>query len=170
MTVQLNLEGMSQYSKEISPLFQNSACGPTTVFVILNYLLEKKSDAKDINDLYTFLGGTRIGLFKWRLIKNLRKLLGPTWDVTSCSLAEALKELEAGRPVAMKFDVYFSFHWLTKPTFKYHWVPLIGYEIIDDELFLIVHDNGGRNRKSRIRRIRYAKNFKVLSYVKIKPK
>lgn len=169
MKTQLNLKGMSQYSLDVHPKFQNSACGPTTVFVILNYLLNHSFN-KDVNQLYTFLGGTRIGLFKWRLIKNLQKLLGPNWSVSSCSLTTALKELDAGRPVAMKFDKYFTFQWRSKPTFKYHWVPLIGYEIEKDVLYFIVHDNGGRNRDSQIRKVPYAPNRKVVRFVKIEPK
>lgn len=70
----------------------------------------------------------------------------------------------------MKFDKHFTGQWRAKPTFKYHWVPLIGYEIKDNELYLIVHDNGGRNRESQIRTVRYAGNDKVLSFVKIEPK
>ncbi|RHW36763.1 hypothetical protein D1B33_10255 [Lysinibacillus yapensis] len=170
MRVQLNAEGTSQYSSDVSPRFQNSACGPTTVYVILNYLFKDRQNYKTINELYKLLGGTKIGLFKWRLIRNLRRLLGSNWVVAGCTLAEALKELEAGRPVAMKFDKYFTFQWFSKPAFKYHWVPLIGYERIDDDLHLIVHDNGGRQRKSRIRKVKYAENRKVLSYVKISPK
>lgn len=168
MRVQLNVQGMSQYSKEVNAHYQNSACGPTTVSVILNY--HGLEQTKDINTLYKLLGGTKIGLFTWRLIKKLRKILGPSWNISRCTLAESLKELEAGRPVAMKFDKHFTFHWFTKPTFKYHWTPLIGYELANDELFLILHDNGGRNRDSQIRKVRYADNHKVLTFVKIEPK
>lgn len=159
---------MSQYNKEVIPQYKNSACGPTTVFVILKY--HGYEQLCDINTLYKLLGGTRIGLFTWRLIKNLRKHLGSNWSISRCTLAESLKELEAGRPVFMKFDKYFTFQWLAKPTFKYHWVPLIGYEIQGNELYLILHDNGGRNRDSQIRKVRYAENYKILSYVKIEPK
>jgi len=169
MKVQLNVEGISQYHPIVNPQFQNSACGPTTVYVILNYYANPQSPAQDINGLYQILGGTKIGLFRWRLIKNLRKLLGSTWHIERCTLTESLKELEAGRPVAMKFDKYFTFHWSSKPTFKYHWVPLIGYEIHNNELYLLVHDNGGRNRESQIRKVRYADNYKILSFVKIEP-
>lgn len=140
MSIQLNVTGFSQYDNTIHSNYQSSACGPTTVFVILNYLNSKSTYS--INELYKRLGGTRIGLFKWRLVKNLRKLLGPDWNVTSCDLNEALEQLDQGRPAALKFDKYFFFQWFSKPTFKYHWVPLIGYEIKDDELFLIIHDNG----------------------------
>ncbi|SOC13264.1 peptidase C39-like protein [Ureibacillus xyleni] len=168
MKVELNLKGMSQYSESVNSQYQNSACGPTTIYVILNYLMENTKH--DVNSLYKFLGSTPIGLFKWRLIKNLQKLLGPDWNVKSCTLYEALKEIDAGRPVAMKFDEYFTFQWKEKHSFKYHWVPLIGYEMKDNTLYLIVHDNGGKNRDSQIRVVKYAENYKVLSFVKIEPK
>lgn len=169
MKVLLPVVGLSQYSNEIHPAFQNSACGPTTVYVILNYLFGT-DPSRDVNKLYNLLGGTKLGLFRWRLIKKLQKYLGSTWSVKRCSLKEALGQLDRGMPVAMKFDQYFTFKWRDKPTFQYHWVPLIGYEILNDELFLYVHDNGGRNRESQIRKIPYAKNYKVLSFVKIAPK
>ncbi|SOC41052.1 C39 family peptidase [Ureibacillus acetophenoni] len=165
MSVQLNVTGCSQYDKSIHPNYQNSACGPTTIYVILNYLNGNLNFS--INELYKKLGGTKIGLFRWRLIKNLRKLLGSNWKVSRCSLNEALEQLDQGRPVAMKFDRYFTFQWKYKSNFKYHWVPLIGYEIKNNELYLILHDNGWKNRDSQIRKVRYADNYKVLSYVKI---
>ena len=166
MRQQLSLHGKSQYHASISPNYRNSACGPTTVHVILNYLDES---APSINALYKLLGGTKIGLFKWRLIRNLRRL-HPTWDIRNCSLKEALQEIDAGRPVAIRFDRYFSLNWRDKKsTFAYHWVPLIGYEIQNDELLLIFHDNGGPNRESKIRTALIKDNEKVLSFIKITP-
>ncbi len=165
MHVQLNVTGYSQYNEAILTKYHSSACGPTTIYIILNYL--KHHANFSVNDLYKQLGGTKIGLFKWKLIKNLRKLLGPNWNVRSCSLYEALEQLDQGRPVAMKFDRYFTFQWKYKSNYKYHWVPLIGYEINEDELYLIIHDNGWKNRGSQIRKVRYSDNFKVLSFVKI---
>lgn len=38
MRQQLGLLGKSQYDASIAPNYCNSACGPTTVHVILNYL------------------------------------------------------------------------------------------------------------------------------------
>jgi len=166
MRQQLSIHGKSQYDASISPNYRNSACGPTTVHVILNYLDES---APPINALYKLLGSTKIGLFKWRLIRNLRRL-HPTWDIRNCSLKEALQEIDAGRPVAIRFDRYFSLNWRDKKSaFAYHWVPLIGYEIRDDELLLIFHDNGGPNRESKIRTALFKDNEKVLSFIKITP-
>ncbi|WP_042476227.1 C39 family peptidase [Bacillus ndiopicus] len=163
-----NIEGKSQYDISVHPNFQNSACGPTTMHVILRYF----NIEKNINDLYKQLGTTKIGLFKWRLIKRLRNLVGSHFTISSCSLAEALTQLERGNPVALKFDQYFSLQWHSKkkPLFKYHWVPLIGYEQKKGKLYLIIHDNGGRGRSSQIRTFCYEDNQHVLSFVKIERK
>lgn len=167
MRCQLPLQGKSQYDASISPNYRNSACGPTTAHVILQYL---GASTLSVNHLYKMLGCTKIGLFRWCFIRNLRKYL-PTWDVRSCTLKEALQEIDAGRPVAMRFDRYFSLQWRNKKSaYAYHWVPLIGYEIHNDELSLIFHDNGGRNRDSEIRITYYKDNVRVLSFVKIAPK
>lgn len=172
--VLLNVDGRSQYSSEVRPEYQNSACGPTTAHVILNYLCKDDESIanKDVNELYKLLGGTKIGLFKWRMIRNLRRLLGNQWNIEECSITEAIQQLRAGNPVAMRFDIYFSGQYFSKnkPLFKYHWVPLIGYEIKEDELFLTIHDNGGRNCDSQVRSFKYDDNRKVLSFVKIEPK
>ncbi len=168
MRCQLPLQGKSQYDASISPNYRNSACGPTTVHVILQYLhVNKKTPA--INELYKMLGGTKIGLFKWRLIYNLRKMF-PTWEIRDCSIKEAMKEIDEGRSVAMRFDRYFSWQWRDKKSaYAYHWVPLIGYEIYNDELLLIFHDNGGPDRDSTIRTTFFKDNKHVLRFVKIAP-
>ena len=104
------------------------------------------------------------------MIRNLQKLLGNDWVVKQCTVNEAIDELRAGRPVALKFDQYFSFNWFAKPKYKYHWVPLVGYEIRADKYYLKIHDNGGRNRASKVCDVLYEDNRSVLSFVKIAPK
>lgn len=172
MRVLLDVKGMSQHHEEVHEKLRNSACGPVTTQVILNYICDDPSaDKIDINALYKFLGSTKIGLFKWRMVKNLRKLLGKHWLIATCDIDEALVQLQLGRPVALRFDIYFNWQFLKKkkPLFKYHWVPLIGYEMCDNELYLMVHDNGGRNRESRIRTFKYEEQKQFLSFVKIEP-
>ena len=168
MSIQLPVQGYSQYDSSIQTKYRASACGPVTAYVLLNYLFPHACPYQP-NDLYEKLGGTRIGLFTYRLIRNMPKLLGPEWEIDKCSLQEAIVELKNGRPVALKFDKYFSLQWNKKFTFSYHWVPLIGYEIVDSEVVLIIHDNGGRNRPSQIRRIRYSDNAPILTFVRITP-
>ena len=136
----------------------------------MNYVCKDNDSLKSINELYVLLGSTKIGLFKWRLISNLQKLLGNNWVVKECEVNEAIDELRAGRPVAQKFDKYFSFNWFLKPKYNYHWVPLIGYEIRGGRLYLKIHDNGGLNRESKVCDVLYEDNRFVLSFVKIAPK
>ncbi|SDO00276.1 hypothetical protein SAMN05518871_10975 [Psychrobacillus sp. OK028] len=168
MKVQLRVQGFSQYDASIQANYRASACGPVTAYVLLNYLLPQASPFPP-NVLYNKLGGTRIGLFTYRFIRKMRKLLGPNWKVNKCTLQVALNELKEGRPVALKFDKYFSLKWNKKFSFSYHWVPLLGYELVDNEIILIIHDNGGRNRPSQIRRVRYADNASILTFVQITP-
>ena len=168
MRVQLNIGGISQYDNSILMQYRPSACGPVTALSILRYWMPNACNI-EINQLYRLLGSTRIGLFTWRLKKNLRKLLGPEWDIDTCSLEQAKSELLEGRPLACKFDRYFSFHWFGNYEFAYHWVPLIGFEENENGLTLIIHDNGGRSRESHIREVTYEKNKDILTFVKIRP-
>ena len=168
MRIQLDVKGLSQYDDSIKPNYQPSACGPVTTFTILRYLMPNDC-AYDANQLYRLLGSTRIGLFTWLLKRNLQKVLGPKWVVNTCTIDEAKSELLEGRPVACKFDRYFTFRWFGTYEFAYHWVPLIGFEESKNGLTLILHDNGGRNRDSRIRNVSYEKNEDILTFVKIVP-
>lgn len=158
--------GKSQYDNEIDKRFRPSACGPVTAFTILRHHM--LDSGIQVNDLYRVLGGTRIGLFKWRFIHNLRKLLGSGWSVAECRLVDVKLEIDEGRPVAAKFDKWFTFHWFGNYSFDYHWVPVIGYKETDNGLILLIHDNGGRKRESRIREIAYERNRPILSFIKIR--
>lgn len=173
MRVLLKVDGMSQYSEAVQSNFQASACGPTTAHVILKHHDANQPLAQqNVNELYKLLGSTKIGLFKWRMIRNLRKALGDDYTIAECTLTEAIEQLRHGNPVAMKFDQYTTLQFFSKkkPLFKYHWVPLIGYDVHNEQLDLIIHDNGGRNRPSKIRTFSYDDNRHVLSFVKIEPK
>lgn len=168
MRIQLPLVGQSQYAPSILEKYRNSACGPTTVFVILRYL-SLQEEHKSINELYQLLGCTPIGLFSHDLTRNLRKLLSPSYDVRKCSVDDALNEINEGRPVILKFDRYFSLHFFTKGDFDYHYVPMIGFEKKKDDLILIIHDNGSPYQDSQIREISYHKNRAILRFFKLIP-
>ncbi len=168
MKIQLDINGKSQFSQDILPAYQPSACGPVTAFLLLQYHFPY-SCPFDTNELYKLLGSTKIGLLKWRFVRNMRKLLGAGWNISSCGIEEVKKQLLEGRPVAAKFDKWFTLKWRGSFEFDYHWVPVIGFEVVDGELFLIIHDNGGRNRQSQIRHVSYNKNHSILSFVKIEP-
>lgn len=165
MKKHLQVEGKSQYADDIHEVYRSSACGPVTAFVLLKHLLKK--DKWTVNELYAQLGCTKIGLFTWRFIRNVRKLLGPSYRVEKCSLAEALAQLQKGRIVALKFDKWFTFHWKGDYTFYYHWVPLIGFEQTEEDVFLYVHDNGTSRSPSMIRKVSYKQNKSICTFVKI---
>ena len=137
----LPVKGLSQYDSLIHPKLQSSACGPVTAYVLLNYI-KPDTYSYQVNDLYELLGGTRIGLFTHRFIRKMRRLLGPAWKISKCDVHDAMQQIDAGRPVALKFDRYFAFRRKGTFTFSYHWVPCIGYEKVEDEIFLFIHDNG----------------------------
>lgn len=161
-------QGLSQHDKAINKKYHASACGPTTIAAILQY--HEKLEI-GIDQLYRLLGTTTIGLFTWRLLRNFHKVGGQRYVAKKVhSIEEVKNELLAGRPLAMKFDRYFTFHWFSKPRFSYHWVPLIGFKQEADDLLLYIHDNGQRNRPSKIRTVSYLENRKVVSFVKITPK
>lgn len=158
--------GKSQFDDDIDTQYQPSACGPVTAYTILNYYLHDTA-VLHVNDLYRQLGGTKIGLFKWRFVRNLQKLLGSHWLIEECGIEELQQEIDEGRPVAAKFDKWFTFHWFRHFSYDYHWVPIVGYKKSKHGIILIAHDNGGRNRESRLREIPYGPNRKILSFIKI---
>ncbi|CAM3205390.1 hypothetical protein FITA111629_09750 [Filibacter tadaridae] len=164
----LNVNGTSQFDDSIKKSLQSSACGPVTAFVMMQHLLPN-SFSHSVNDLYRILGGTKIGLFKRRFIHNMQKTLGPKWHVAACTIEDVKREINDGRLVAAKFDKWFAFRWRGDYDFDYHWVPIIGFEQRGNDVILAIHDNGGRDRESRIRHISFNRNQKVLSFVKIRP-
>lgn len=167
MKVLLDVEGQSQYSEQIDERFRNSACGPVTASIMMKHHGHERFSA---NELYKLLKTTKIGLFKFNFIKNMRRILGDKWIVEETQIEGVKKELCSGRPVAAKFDRFFTFRWFSTFEFSYHWVPVIGFEEDENDLYLYIHDNGGRNRSSRIRKISYRRNANVLSFVRISPK
>lgn len=162
-----SFQGKSQYDEDIRPHYRNSACGPVTAFVILRYL--EKNDHVDINMLYKQLRSTKIGLFTWRFVRHLRIILGPQWIVEKCTIEDTLQEIDAGRPVAAKFDKWFRLQWTKQFSFTYHWVPIIGYEYQNGHLYLLIHDNGSKYKKSRVHAIPYKRNAPILTFIKIQP-
>ncbi|MNB72886.1 hypothetical protein D3C81_211750 [compost metagenome] len=82
-------------------------------------------------------------------------------------------EIDADRPVAVKFDKWLSFRWRGRYDFDYHWTVGIGYELTEQGPLLLVQDNGLRRGEgvfipSRERRISYAGNADVLSMVALR--
>lgn len=168
MKAMIPFKGLSQYDPKIDSRLQGSACGPVTAAAILNF--HNHTD-NEVNDFYKTLGATAIGLFTWRMVRNFKKIGGRRFVASKVKSIESVKaELLAGRPVAMKFDRYFSFRWFSNPLYNYHWVPLIGFEEQGNDLVLYFHDNGKRNRPSKVQTVSYFPNRKFLTFVKIVPK
>lgn len=167
MKVLLSFQAMNQYAEQVPPAFRASACGPVTAASILHY---HECVAPGIGPLYRKLGATPIGLSAFCLIRRLKKLAGPRYDIKRIRAIEQVKrQLDAGYPLALKFDRYFSLRWRQASTFAYHWVPLIGYEETGDDLLLFIHDNGQKNRPSKLRAVSFRENRGVLSFVQISP-
>ncbi|MET1031121.1 C39 family peptidase [Domibacillus tundrae] len=161
------VKGQSQYEEKIKKHYRPSACGPVTVSVILQYWNVSYS----VNQLYKQLGATRIGLFRFIMVRKLKKLLGSNWMVKpSNRIDEVINELDLGHPVAAKFDKYCTLRFFSKPMYAYHWVVITGYEIKDRKIFLYFHDNGAPGRKSKIRRISFEDQSSVLRFVLLSPK
>ncbi|ALS74520.1 hypothetical protein AUC31_04360 [Planococcus rifietoensis] len=167
MKVLLPFQAMNQYAEHIPAAYRTSACGPVTAASILRY---HEGVAPGIGPLYKWLGATPIGLNAFCLIRRLKKLAGPRYDIKRVRSIEQIKQqLDAGYPLAVKFDRYFSLRWCQKTTFAYHWVPLIGYEETADDLLLFIHDNGQKNRPSKLRAVSFRENRSVLSFIQISP-
>ncbi|MBU9673929.1 hypothetical protein KQ939_12390 [Planococcus sp. CP5-4] len=167
MKVLLPFQAMNQYGEHVPAAYRASACGPVTAASILRY---HEGVAPGIGPLYNLLGATPIGLSAFCLIRRLKKLTGPRYDIKRIRSTEQIKQqLDAGYPLAVKFDRYFSLRWYQKTTFAYHWAPLIGYEETLDDLLLYIHDNGQKNRPSKLRAVSFRENQGILSFVQISP-
>ncbi|UZM98830.1 hypothetical protein OL548_31940 [Lysinibacillus sp. MHQ-1] len=86
MRQQLGLLGKSQYDASIAPNYRNSACGPTTVHVILNYL---NGSAPSINELYKQLGSTK----NWFIQMAIDSQITPIISIVGCSYLFIKKKL-----------------------------------------------------------------------------
>lgn len=162
----IKLKAKSQYDASVNERYQSSACGPTAVEAILQHYLKQPVA---INYLYKALGTTPIGLFTWRMIRRLKHLLGPNWQITRVTKQKALAAIDAGEPIALKFDRYFTPFFFKKARYNYHWTVLVNYAIEEGRLQLFVQDLGTRSRESRIEKIDYLDNAHALTFVHIKP-
>lgn len=174
-----------------------SACGPAAIAGLIGFWEDRLSEQGDrafrrlptdsaeaVNRMYAACFGTPLGMGVSVLAFGLRRQLNarlqeggrPGRAVTQrLSGFEAYRaEIDAGRPVAVKFDKWFSMRWRERPVFDYHWTVGCGYRIEDDGTeCLIVHDAGtryvdGAYAKSRERRIPYASHRGVLTMVALR--
>ncbi|QWU16554.1 Peptidase_C39 like family protein [Paenibacillus sophorae] len=185
----LNLEPYTQWAQGVR--FASSACGPATMAAITEYWGRKlgepnligkerfRSKTEHINHLYARYGGRRWGMsargFEKGIKAYLRTSLGnaPAIRLRSFNDFALYKaEIDAGRPVAVKFDKWFSLRWFGNYAYNYHWTVGTGYEMTEPNLWLIVQDNGSKRANggftaSRERRIEYAANREVITMVAV---
>jgi hypothetical protein len=139
------------------------------------------SKAAHINYIYSHHGGTPLGMSARRFVKGMIAYFNAPisskgehkLSISTFNDFEVYKaEIDAGRPVAVKFDKWFNFRWRGKFAYDYHWVLGIGYEVPDhgDHPILIVQDNGVRYKDGKValskeRRIPYFMNKDVITMV-----
>ncbi|MEK3899645.1 C39 family peptidase [Paenibacillus sp. FSL R7-0179] len=174
----------------------SSACGPATMAALLEYWHSHRSRtfipgirhfdsmAAHINYIYTHHGGTPWGMSTRSFVRGLRAYIGSALPLlhNHSGLIEVSvfndigryrAEINAGRPVALKFDKWFSLRWRGRYAYDYHWVLGIGYEDEEDgSCKLVVHDNGvqhpgGGYTPGRERLISYSANIKILTMVSL---
>lgn len=173
-----------------------SACGPATMAALAEYWHSHQgrrfvpgvrhfgSRAAQINYIYTHHGGTPWGMSARSFARGLRAYITqaspPEYDHSTTlkislfnDIARYRAEIDAGRPVALKFDKWFSLRWRGRYAYDYHWVLGIGYEQEQDgSCTLLVHDNGVRHpgggyTPGKERRISYAANKRIITMVSL---
>ncbi|CQR51715.1 C39 family peptidase [Paenibacillus riograndensis] len=189
--IRLNVEPYTQWEPGVfSP---GSACGPATMAALMEYWHTRRgcslipgaghfqSKAAHINYIYSHHGGTPWGMSARGFAKGLQDYLGAALPREngkpfSVSLFNNMQryqaEIDAKRPVAVKFDKWFSLRWRGSYAYDYHWVLGSGYDMTDAAAgpVLIVQDNGMRHKNGgftpgRERRIPYLPNRSILTMV-----
>jgi len=188
----LAVEPYTQWEPEVSAA--SSACGPSTMAALLEYWRTRQghgfiqgwshfnSKAAHINYIYRHHGGTPWGMSVRSFKRGIEAYIGAAFNSeeaprhklslrTFNDFDQYKAEIDAGRPVAIKFDKWFSFHWKGSFTYDYHWVIGTGYEhaVDSQEATLIILDNGGKVPgsfiPSRERRVDYVLNKDILTMV-----
>ncbi len=135
----------SQYDKDVKSSYQTSACGPTTIAVILQYWHDSKGKSKlqvwnsgystkgaFINSMYANRGGTFYGMSVNGMRSGLEnEVIARGYAATTSSFNNFFSyktEIDNNRPVAVKFDKWFS-KWEPNASYEYdyHWTPGLGY-------------------------------------------
>lgn len=171
-----------------------SACGPATLAALMEYWSTNKgrafipgashfpSKAAHINYIYRHHGGTPWGMSVHSFKKGVTAYIksaareGNNQGLFSLTVFNEMEryitEIDAARPVAIKFDKWFSLRWRGRYAYDYHWVLGVGYEMPEDGSgpVLIVHDNGmghkgGGFTTGKESRIPYAINKEIITMV-----
>ncbi|OMD46400.1 hypothetical protein BSK56_16300 [Paenibacillus borealis] len=172
-----------------------SACGPATIAALMEYWRTRKgrifipgashfaSKAAHINHIYSHHGGTPWGMSVGSFTKGVKAYIrssapleakeGGLFSVSVFNDMDRYKaEIDAERPVALKFDKWFTLRWRGTYAYDYHWVLGIGYQEPEGGggPVLIVHDNGMRHKHGgftpgQARLIPYTVNKDVITMV-----
>jgi len=175
----------------------SSACGPATIAALVEYWSTQGgqafihgqshfgSKAAHMNYIYSGHGGAPWGMSVRRLMRGIREYIQSSalygadnhLQITLSAFndfASYKKEIDAGRPVALKFDKWFTFRWRGKYVYDYHWVLGVGYEdaASGSGEVLIVLDHGVKTANgmvipSRERRINYVSNKGIITMVSL---
>ncbi|MBY0013843.1 C39 family peptidase [Paenibacillus typhae] len=174
-----------------------SACGPSTLAAMMEYWHTRLgadfipgskhfgTKAAHINYIYSRFSGRAWGMSVRSFVRAADGYIrsasgkdGNTGRQHAVSVFNDMDrykaEIDAGRPVALKFDKWFSFRWQGKYAYDYHWVLGTGYEEPEGGSgpVLLVHDNGirlkdGGYRPGQERRIPYNPNQTVITMVSL---
>lgn len=164
-----NVKPYSQYEASLSKRGIKSACGPTAIATIINYYSPTESKSPLwIRRWYTESKTGWFGLSSRKLIHTLSRY-GTARKIPKREMWEHyIEEIDHERPVAVKFDQWFSFKWFSDQfEYRYHWVTGIGYQIKEGRRYLMVLDHG--KNKSALKRIHFDTNRPVLTMVSFIP-
>ncbi|WP_052087876.1 C39 family peptidase [Paenibacillus wynnii] len=188
----LDVDPYTQWEPEVAS--PSSACGPATMAALAEYWRTRQgqafihksshfhSKAEHINYIYRHHGGAPWGMSVKGFKKGIKAYIGAAFHTevgrrhtlslrTFNDFVQYKDEIEAGRPVAIKFDKWFNLRWKGSYVYDYHWVIGIGYEEAADsgKATLIILDNGVKTAAgfipSRERRVDYGINKDILTMV-----
>ncbi|WP_410513185.1 C39 family peptidase [Paenibacillus sp. BR2-3] len=189
----LRVEPYTQWEPGVAS--PSSACGPATMAALAEYWSTRlgqayihgqshfHSKAAHINYIYSYHGGAPWGMSVKGFKKGINDYIGAPSSAgegrrleislsTFNDIALYKMEIDDGRPVALKFDKWFTFRWKGRYVYDYHWVLGIGYEEAEagKGTALIILDNGvktadGSFMPSRERRVNYELNKNILTMV-----
>ncbi|MEB2301576.1 C39 family peptidase [Lysinibacillus xylanilyticus] len=173
----------SQYDPDVKSGYQNSACGPTTMAVILQYWHDKKLKSKlqvwnsgyttkgaFINSMYANRGGTFYGMSVNGVRSGLEnEAIARGYSATTSSFNNFYSyktEIDNNRPLAVKFDQWFS-KWKpgAKYDYDYHWTPGLGYIYSSSSTMLRVQSLEAGS--TSVTDISYAKNSNIITMVSL---
>ncbi len=179
----LTMTTFNQWDSNVASSYRSSACGPTTMAAISEYwrTTKGKSSIKGldyymskghmINHFYNEHGGTAIGMsvnaVKEGLVGHTDGFYSTAAASTISGFSSYKNEIANSRPVAIKFDSYFTFF---EPdydyAYNYHWVVGKGYVYDSIDNIIIINNNISSTESGQEQYIDFPSNEPILSLVK----